>query len=93
MDNAPPQDIFFRLSGAGDSMWEIGRVQPTIAKLAGKGLFHGDMLDIGCGIGDNAIYIAQNTKDLRLTAIDLVIYLRVCISGNDLFFSKGSESC
>lgn len=74
MDDARPQEIFFSLSGAGDSLWEIGRVQQTIVKLVEKGLFHGDMLDIGCGIGDNAIYIAQNTKDLRLTAIDLVIY-------------------
>jgi hypothetical protein len=71
--DAPPQEIFFRLSGAGNSMWEIGRLQVAIVKLVEKSLFHADMLDICCDIGDNAIYIAQQTKDLRLMAIDMVI--------------------
>ena len=81
MADAPLQESFFRLSGAGDSMWEIGRAQSTVVKLVEQGLFHGDMLDIGCGIGDNTIYIAEHVKDLRLTAIDLVI--PCCISRHD----------
>ncbi|CAF3770034.1 unnamed protein product [Rotaria sp. Silwood1] len=71
-DEAPPQEIFFRLSGAGDSPWEIGRAQSAIIKLVEQGIFHGTVLDIGCGIGDNAIYIASHAKDVTLTAIDLV---------------------
>lgn len=71
-DQAPPQEIFFRLSGAGDSPWEIGRVQKVIVDLVQRGVFKGEILDIGCGIGDNAIYIAKNVSNIKLTSIDLV---------------------
>jgi len=67
-----PQNIFFRLSGAGDSLWEIDRPQSVIVKLVEQGLFQGEILDIGCGIGDNAIYIANHVKNIHITAIDLV---------------------
>lgn len=71
-DKAPPQDIFFRLSATGQSPWEINRPQPIIVHLVNQGIFHGDILDLGCGIGDNAVYIAKYAKNIRLTAIDLV---------------------
>ena len=64
--------MFFRLSGLGDSPWEIGRAQPVIIKLVEQGAFHGKVLDIGCGIGDNAIYIVTHANNISLTAIDLV---------------------
>jgi hypothetical protein len=71
-DAAPPQDLFFRLSGAGDSPWEIGRPQPVITKLVEQGVFQGEVLDIGCGIADNAIYIGSHVNNIHITAIDLV---------------------
>ncbi|CAF2737308.1 unnamed protein product [Rotaria sp. Silwood2] len=71
-DETIPQDLFFRLSGAGDSPWEIGQAQPAIIKLVEQETFHGKVLDIGCGIGDNAIYIASHATNVDLTAIDLV---------------------
>ncbi|CAF3337893.1 unnamed protein product [Rotaria socialis] len=71
-DGAPPQELFFRLSGLGDSPWEIGQAQPVIIKLVEQGAFHGKVLDIGCGIGDNAIYIVTHANNISLTAIDLV---------------------
>ena len=71
-DKAPPQEIFFRLSETGQSPWEINRPQPIIIQLVNQGIFHGDILDLGCGIGDNALHIAKYSKNVRLTAIDLV---------------------
>jgi SAM-dependent methyltransferase len=71
-DAAPPQEIFLRLSGAGDSPWEIHQPQTAIIKLVEQGFFHGEVLDIGCGIGDNAAYIAKHGNNVKLTAIDMV---------------------
>jgi 2-polyprenyl-3-methyl-5-hydroxy-6-metoxy-1,4-benzoquinol methylase len=71
-DEIPSQNIFFRLSGAGDSLWEIHRPQSVVIKLVEQGLFQGEVLDIGCGIGDNAIYIGTHVNNIHITAIDLV---------------------
>jgi 2-polyprenyl-3-methyl-5-hydroxy-6-metoxy-1,4-benzoquinol methylase len=71
-DEAPPQELFLRMSGAGDSPWEIDRPQPAIVKLLEQGVFHGEVLDIGCGIGDNAIYISKQANNVHVTATDLV---------------------
>ena len=70
-----PQNIFFGLSGVGDSLWEIHRPQSAIVKLVEQGVFNGEILDIGCGIGDNAIYIASHVKNVQITAVDLVSFV------------------
>jgi 2-polyprenyl-3-methyl-5-hydroxy-6-metoxy-1,4-benzoquinol methylase len=71
-DKAPPQEFFFRISGTGEGNWEINRPQPAIIKLVEQGIFHGEVLDIGCGIGDNAIYIATHSDNVNITSIDMV---------------------
>jgi SAM-dependent methyltransferase len=76
-DEAPPQELFFRLSETGDSPWEIGRPQPTIIKLVEQGSFNGEVLDIGCGIAENAIYIARYAPNVNVTGIDLVNFLLI----------------
>lgn len=48
--------------------WEIGEPQPEIVKLERSGALKGDILDVGCGTGDNAIYLAQ--QGYRVMAID-----------------------
>ncbi|CAF1469800.1 unnamed protein product [Adineta ricciae] len=44
----------------------------TITQLVRRNVFEGELLDIGCGIGDNAIYIAKECRNVRVTGIDLV---------------------
>lgn len=55
--------------------WELGHPQPFIQQLLLEDKIHGDVLDIGCGAGDNAIEIAKNGHmvwgvDLSKEAID-----------------------
>ncbi|GFG53066.1 transferase [Mycolicibacterium agri] len=39
--------------------WDIGQAQPRVMELEALGGFSGEVLDIGCGLGDNAIYLAS----------------------------------
>jgi hypothetical protein len=84
-NEAPPQEFFLSNSGSGSSPWEIQRPQKTILELVKQGLFHGQVLDVGCGIADNAIYIATHTNNIHLTAIDLV--------NLPFFFSEINKFC
>ncbi len=51
--------------------WDIGRPQPAFVELVRNGeLSPGRILDVGCGTGENAIFLAQN--GFLVTGIDLV---------------------
>jgi cyclopropane fatty-acyl-phospholipid synthase-like methyltransferase len=43
---------------SGDAPWDIGGPQPEIVRVAEAGLVTGSVLDIGCGTGENALYLA-----------------------------------
>ena len=48
---------FFESAYMGVPPWDIGRPQPEFVKLAEKGEIRGSILDVGCGTGENAIYV------------------------------------
>ena len=42
----------------GPAPWDVGRPQPTVARLALEGRFTGTVLDAGCGTGENSLLVA-----------------------------------
>jgi len=43
----------------GPAPWDIGRPQPAVVRLASEGRFAGEVLDAGCGTGENALHLAS----------------------------------
>lgn len=48
--------------------WDIGEPQPELVRLEDSGGIRGEVLDIGCGPGDNAIFLAS--RGHRVTGAD-----------------------
>lgn len=44
---------------AGEAPWDIGQPQPAVVHLETSGQIRGSVLDVGCGTGDNALYLAS----------------------------------
>ena len=62
--------------GAGKTPWSIGEPQPELAALIEQGMFHGDVLDAGCGEGAISMHLAERGfttvgLDQSPTAIEL----------------------
>lgn len=49
--------------------WDAKAPKAAVINWQAEGLIHGDVLDIGCGFGDNAIYLAQHGHSV--TALDI----------------------
>jgi SAM-dependent methyltransferase len=67
MSDAPRRD-FEATYQAGQAPWDIGRPQPEVVALAEAGEIVGDVLDVGCGTGENALYLAALGR--RVVGVD-----------------------
>ncbi len=55
---------WFEGAYAGTPPWDIGRPQGAIVRLAEAGEIRGRVLDVGCGTGENALYLASLGLDV-----------------------------
>jgi cyclopropane fatty-acyl-phospholipid synthase-like methyltransferase len=49
---------FFEQAYRGIPPWDIGRAQREVVRLEESGKITGDVLEVGCGTGENALYLA-----------------------------------
>jgi SAM-dependent methyltransferase len=49
--------------------WDNNAPSESVIAWQSGGLIHGDVLDIGCGLGDNAVYLAKNGH--TVTGLDI----------------------
>ncbi|EFJ42134.1 hypothetical protein VOLCADRAFT_97817 [Volvox carteri f. nagariensis] len=68
----PKSKVVAQVSGTGLAPWEIHRPQKFVRDLVLRRCFSGRVLDAGCGIGDNALYVAKACPGAKVTAVDVV---------------------
>ena len=53
---------------SGEPPWDIGRAQPALVRLTEQEAIAGRVIDLGCGTGENALYLAA--RGLDVTGVD-----------------------
>lgn len=53
----------FEQAYEGQAPWDIDKPQPAIVKLAESGQIRSSVLDVGCGTGENVLYLAARGHD------------------------------
>lgn len=76
--------------------WDIGGPQPVLVNLEKAGRVFGDVLDIGSGLGDNAIHLAKcgyrvTGMDIAPTAVEKA-RARAAEQGADVTFTVGNAT-
>lgn len=69
-DGGVLRQLWFDISGTGMAPWEIHRPQQVLMELARTGIFRSKrVLDVGCGIGDMALYLARYCQVRRASQL------------------------
>jgi len=55
---------FFDTAYEGSPPWDLGRPQGAIVRLAEAGRIVGSVLDVGCGTGEHALYLASRGHEV-----------------------------
>jgi cyclopropane fatty-acyl-phospholipid synthase-like methyltransferase len=55
---------FFEEAYQGTPPWDIGRSQREFVRLEEAGKISGDVLDVGCGTGENALFLASRGHEV-----------------------------
>lgn len=55
---------FFEVAYHGTPPWDIGRPQREFVRLEESGEISGDVLDVGCGTGENTLFLASRGHDV-----------------------------
>ena len=65
------RDVAYSAAGADAVPWETGVPQPRVVRAARDGRLRGSVLDCGCGLGDNALFLAEGGHADSVVAFDL----------------------
>lgn len=70
IDDVDFEKVYWETIEAGRKMpWDTGAPQPALVALEAAGAVGQDVLDVGCGLGDNVIYLVR--KGYRAVGVDV----------------------